>query len=320
MWLEEQSYSDSAETVREGIPVLERHGDDLGLARAWFLVGLFSFWDGTSGDEAFDRGLVYARRAHSGRDEAQILTWLLISSWFGPTPASTALARCRNVLEETSSRQVEAIARVEQGALLALSGRFDEARRSSQEGVAMLRELGLQILAAGMSQERCDIELLARDLPAAEAVLREACNALQELGEKGFLSLRAALLGLCLALQDRPDDAEPFLQLALEAWQDWSTRSCVHRARAATLLSQGSLGEAEDHARQAVAEIADRDNPNYKGDALAQLADVLRAAGKHDEAILVYSEALALYEQKENLVAAERVSRTIASVRAGTAT
>ena len=45
-------------------------------------------------------------------------------------------------------------------------------------------------------------------------MLREACKALEELGEKGFLSTRAACLGLCLALQDRPVEAEPFLELA----------------------------------------------------------------------------------------------------------
>jgi class 3 adenylate cyclase/tetratricopeptide (TPR) repeat protein len=320
MWFEEQSYPDRVAAVQEAIPILERHGDDLGLARAWFLIGLSSFWDGHSGDEAFDRGLACARRARSGRDEAQILNWLLISSWFGPTPAAVALARCREVLEETSSRQVEAIARVEQGALLALSGRFEEARQGWKEGVAMLQELGLQILAAGMSQERFDIELLAGDLPAAEAVLREACDALHKLGEKGFLSLRAALLGLCLALQDRPDEAEPFLQLALEAWQDETNHSVVHRARAATLLSQGSLGEAEEHARQAVAANAGRDYPNYVADALVQLADILHAAGKQGEAVAAYNEALGLYKQKENLVAADRVSRTLASLQAETTT
>jgi class 3 adenylate cyclase/tetratricopeptide (TPR) repeat protein len=318
MWLEQQNYRANVESIREAIPILEHHGDDLGLARAWFLVGLFNFWDGKSGDEAFDRALACARRARSGRDEAQILNWLLITSWFGPTPASVALARCRGVLAEGTSRQVEAVARVEQGALLALSGRFDEARRSWQEGVAMLEELGLRILAAGMSQERFDIELLADNLPAAEVVLREACDALQELGEKGFLSTRAVLLGLCLALQGRPDEAEPFLQLALEAWEDESVRGFVHRARAVTLLEKGSVAEAEQHARQAVAEISDRGLPNYGGDALAQLADVLRAAGKQDEAIAAYSEALALYEQKENLVAADRVSHTLASLPAAT--
>jgi class 3 adenylate cyclase/tetratricopeptide (TPR) repeat protein len=307
LWLEEQNYGNRVESVREAIPVLERHDDDLGLARAWFLVGLLSFWDGKPGDEAFERGLACARRACSGRDEAQILNWLLISSWYGPTPASVALARCRDVLEQTPSRQVEAVARVEQGALLALSGRFDDARRSWQEGVAMLEELGLPILAAGMSEERFDIELLAGDLPAAEAVLREACDALQKLGERGFLSTRAACLGLCLVLQDRPDEAQPYLRLSMELMPADRTNLClVHQAYAATLLSQGSLDEAEEHARQAFAEIADWGHLNFKGDALVQLADILRAAGKRQEAIATYSDAVRLYEQKQNLVAVER--------------
>ena len=90
----------------------------------------------------------------------------------------------------------------------------------------------------------------------------------------------------------------------------------VHMARAATLLSQGSLGAAEEHARQALAAIADWDHPNAKGDSLVLLADVLNAAGRADEAIAAYSEALALYEQKENLVAADRVSRSLASLEA----
>jgi tetratricopeptide (TPR) repeat protein len=322
LWLNERDLADQAGLVREAIPVLERHGDDLGLARAWFLVGLTSFWLGRSGDEAFARGVACARRARSGRDEAQILNWVLISSWFGPTPAREALARCRDVLEQTSSRQVEALARVEQGALLALSGRFGEARQSWQEGVAMLEELGLPIFAAGSSQERFDIERLAGDLPAAEAVLREACEVLQRLGEKGFLSTRAACLGLCLALQDRPADAEPFLELALEVMSNdsFDVINVVHMARAATHLSQGSLVEAEEHARQALAAIADWQMPNNVGGSLVLLADVLNAAGRADEAITAYSEALALYEQKENLVGAGRVSRSLALLQAETRT
>jgi class 3 adenylate cyclase/tetratricopeptide (TPR) repeat protein len=319
LWLNERDIGPSADLVREAIPVLERHRDDLGLTRAWFLVGLTSFWQGKSGDEAFTRGLACARRARSGRGGAQILNWLLVSSWYGPTPAREALARCRDVLEQTSSRQVEAIARVEQGALLSLSGRFDEARQSWQEGVAMAEELGLPLMVAGSSEELFDIERLAGDLPAAEAVLRRACEVLEEVGEKGFLSNRAACLGLCLVLQDRPDEAEPFLELAQRTMPNdgFDLLNLVHLARAATLLSQGSLSEAEEHARQALAAIADWDYPNFKGDSLVQLADILAAAGQQDEAIAAYSEALALYEQKENLVAAGRVEHALETLRAG---
>ena len=316
VWLNEREMAVHTELVLAAIPALERLGDELGLARAWFLVGLTSFWQGRSGDEAFARAVACARHAGSGRDEAQILIWMLISSWFGSMPAREALARCREVLEGASSRQVEAVARIEQGALLALSGSFDEARRSWQDGVAILEELGLPLLAAGMSQERFDIEWLAGDLAAAEAVLRQACDVLQKLGEKGFLSTRAGYLGLCLVMQGRPAEAEPFLELALEAMSDDSSDvvNIVELARAADFLLKGSLVEAEEHARKAVDAIAGWEMPKVRGDSLVVLGDVLAAAGRTEEGVAVYSEALALYEQKENLVGATRVSQSLAGL------
>ena len=319
MWLNEWNIATSGELARNAVPVLERHEDDLGLARAWLLVGLSDFWQGKSGasDEAFARGVACARRAHNRHDEGQILIWYLVSSWYGPTPAHEALERCRRVLEQTSSRQLEAVALTEQAALLALSGRFDEARESWEEGLAILEELGLPIFAAGMSQERFDIERLAGDLPAAEAALRKACRVLEELGEKGFLSTRAACLALCLALQDRPAEAEEFVELARQtmANDDWNTVNLIHMAQAAVHMSRGSLSEAEEHSREALAAAADTDMPNFKGDSLVQLADILAASGRPDEATAAYAEALELYEQKENLVAAERVGRAIEALR-----
>jgi tetratricopeptide (TPR) repeat protein len=320
LWLNEVDVAAGRELVHDAIPILERHGDDLGLAQAWFLVGLSSFWQGKSGEsgEAFARGVACARRAHSGRDEAQILIWYLISSWYGPTPAREALARCRDVLEQTSSRQVEAVALTEQAALLALSGRFDEARQSWQQGFAMLDELGLRIYSAGMSQERFDIERLAGDLPAAEAVLRDACDVLEQLGEKGFLCTRAACLGLCLALQGRPAEAEPFLELAQRTMTDDSADvlNLIHRARAAALVTRGSLSEAEQEARRAVASIADWDMPNDKGATLVQLAEILAKSKQTDEARAAYAEALKLFEHKENLVEARLVTQAVEALNA----
>jgi class 3 adenylate cyclase/tetratricopeptide (TPR) repeat protein len=319
LWLDDVWDAAASELVQAAIPVLGRHRDNLGLARAWLVVGMTEFWLGRSraADEAFARGLVCARDARSGRDEAQLLTWYLISAWFGPTPAREALERCDDVLERTSSKQVEAVARVEAGALLALSGRFDEARESWHDGVRMLGELGLPILAAGSSEEYFCIELLAGDLPAAEAVLREACETLEHVGEKGFLSTRAACLGLCLALQDRPAEAEPFLVKAegLIGSGGDDVLNLVNLARARISLACGALGEAEEQARVALAAIAHWDHSNIKGDSLVQLADVLQAAGRPDEAVAAYSEALALYEQKENLVAAARVGRALAELQ-----
>jgi class 3 adenylate cyclase len=320
MWTNDVEMAAGGELVREAITVLERHGDDLGRARAWHLVGLSDFWLGRPhADEAFSRALACARGAQSGRDEAEILSWYLISAYYGPTPASEALARCDEVIEQTSSRQLEAIARIERGGLLALSGLFDEARESWEDGMTILRELRLRLAAAGSSQERFNIESLAGDLPAAEAVLREACRDLEELDEKGFLSTRAACLGLCLVRQGRHAEAEPFLEQARQLMPKGGddVLNLIHIARAATALSEGSLDEAEDHARKALAAIVDWDMPETVGDSLVQLADVLRAAARPAEAAAAYSEALTLYERKENLVAANRVARSLASLQTG---
>jgi hypothetical protein len=51
------------------------------------------------------------------------------------------------------------------------------------------------------------------------------------------------------------------------------------------------------------------------GECLLDLADVLRAAGDHDEAGEAARAALALYEQKENVVEAGRAKDFIAELK-----
>ncbi len=302
---------EEARAVAErAIPVLERLGDDIGLARAWQLVALTSFWSGASraAEDAFAHAVDHARRSNSLREEAQALSWLLIATLFGPTPAEEGIRRCREIRERTSSRQVEAIALGEEGTLLAKSGRFDEARELWEQGAETLEELGLRILAAGTSQERFEIEILAGDIPAAEAELRKACAVLEQMGEKGFLSTRAALLACCLCMQGRLDEAEPFVDVALEtaSQDDWATFVFTHLAQAAVFAGRGALDEAERHAREAVGIVARTDYLETRAVALVGLADVLGVAGRSAEAVPLLEDAFALYEQKGNIVAAGR--------------
>jgi hypothetical protein len=56
---------------------------------------------------------------------------------------------------------------------------------------------------------------------------------------------------------------------------------------------------------------------NFQGEALCDLADVLEAAGRGEEAAGVLAEALDRYERKKNIPMARRVRDRLASLRAG---
>jgi Flp pilus assembly protein TadD len=87
----------------------------------------------------------------------------------------------------------------------------------------------------------------------------------------------------------------------------------VYPALRATMLARrGELEEAERLGREAVNWSQRTDFLNWRGDVLLDLAEVLRAAGKPDEARTAVEQALALYEQKGNVVSANAARRLLA--------
>jgi tetratricopeptide (TPR) repeat protein len=150
--------------------------------------------------------------------------------------------------------------------------------------------------------------MLAGDPAAAEVELRDACTVLEQLGEKGFLSTRAACLAHALCAQGRYEEAEPFIDLAADAGadDDWATQALWRSARAKVRARQGNFESALRLAREAVEVVAPTDWLNLRGDTIMDLAEVLELAGKTREAATWREQALALYERKGNLVSAER--------------
>jgi class 3 adenylate cyclase/tetratricopeptide (TPR) repeat protein len=313
------SQQQAAAVAEQAVEAFARLGDELGLARAWNLAAITRLWVGTTGaaEEAWLHAIDHARRAESLGEEAHALSWLLIGTWMGPTPVENGVRRCREILDHAPSRQVEAMALLEQGPLLAMCGRFSEARELFQRGEEIIEDLGLAILAAGLSQERFDIEMLAGDVEAAEVELRRACEILKQLGEKGFLSTRAALLAHALCAQGRYEEAGPFIEIAAEAGSedDRATQALWRAARAKVLARQGEIDEALRLAREAVALVAETDWLNTRGDALFDLAEVLDLAEKPDQAAARIAEALHLYERKGNIVAAGKARELLAELR-----
>jgi hypothetical protein len=76
--------------------------------------------------------------------------------------------------------------------------------------------------------------------------------------------------------------------------------------RAKVLARKGKPEKAERLARDAVALAADTDALTVHGDALMNLAEVLRLVDKEGEAIPIAEEARVLYEAKGNVVLAAK--------------
>ncbi len=314
------SFDQAVAVAEQATEALAQIGDELGLARAWNLVALTRFWLGSTAvaEEAWRSALEHARRARSSSEEAQARSWLLVGSWIGPAPIEDAILRCLEALSASPTRQVEAMALLEQGPLLAMRGDFAEAREMFGRGKEMLQDLGLAIAVAGASQECFDIEMLAGDPVAAEAELRGACTILERLGEKGFLSTRAALLAHALCAQGRYDEAERFIEVAAEAGaaDDRATQTLWRSARAKVTAAQGDFEAAERLVREAVEIVESTDWLNIRGDALVDLADVLRLAGRRAQARAALEEAIHLFDQKGNVVAGQRARVTLGELQA----
>jgi tetratricopeptide (TPR) repeat protein len=93
----------------------------------------------------------------------------------------------------------------------------------------------------------------------------------------------------------------------LAAGDDLITQAMWRGVRARAALRRGRAEEAESLAREAVALASRTDFVNHRADALADLGMVLRALGPNAGAQAAFDEALALYEGKGNVVAAERL-------------
>jgi hypothetical protein len=76
------------------------------------------------------------------------------------------------------------------------------------------------------------------------------------------------------------------------------------RVRAKVLAGRGEVAEAELLAREATALAARTDYLDGHAQATVDLAEVLRVAGRSEEATALALEAIRLYDQKGNVVAA----------------
>ena len=303
--------------VEQAIDVLAELHDELGLARAWDFRAWLHYGQGQSSaaQAAWERSIGHARRAGSRRDELAGLSWLASIALWGPAPRSHAVRRCEEILEEVHGDLAgRALVLGVLGCLHALEGKFDEARALIARREAIFEEVGLQHESARHAHAAAWVEMLAGDVATAERILRRGYETLERIGARTQLQVAASYLARAVALQQRWEEAER-LAAAVEPLDptgiaEIASARCTRGKAAANL---GRADEGERFAREGVAMVDRTDFLLDRADARMDLAEVLRLAGRTDEAARLLGEARRLHDEKGNAVSARRAEALLAA-------
>ena len=229
---------------------------------------------------------------------------------FGPRPADEALRTLDPLLPENPHPRLL----LNRALLLTMLARFEEADRIAHEAGERYREL--------TGDDRVDhyfgqIAATAGRHEDAAAHLHRYCDLAEARGLRSHLSTYAPLLGRSLCKLGRHDEAEPLARLGRELGdeQDAATQALWRQVQALVHAHRGQHTQAEQLAREAAAISERTDALNWQGDALCDLAEVLHAAGRSDEAAAALAQALERYEQKNNLAMSAQVRDRLAELQ-----
>jgi class 3 adenylate cyclase/tetratricopeptide (TPR) repeat protein len=311
------------EETREAAEVFREMGDNLGLARAFVLLGLVSWFElhFETAQSLFEQALEHATRGGSEGERLRALEWLITIEALGPRPAAEAIERCEEFLRQyPDNLWVESHALQALAALKAMRGDFDEARRLIARPMALAEDLGHVLRTAeGAITSGC-IELLAGDPVAAEASFRRACEVLEQIGEQNFLASVMVWRARAFYEQGRYAEAGEWVHRGetMAGPEDIEAQASLRTTRAKILARQADFDAAIRLAGEGSSLLADADTPESRGIVLTDLGEVLLLAGRGGDARKPLDEALAIYQAKGHLVGAEKARRLLAQVVAGT--
>jgi tetratricopeptide (TPR) repeat protein len=233
----------------------------------------------------------------------------------GSRPADEALEIVDRLLAETPSAWLQ----LHRAWLLAMLDRGDEARQIAEEANTRFRDQGDARWGEWILAE---ISTLAGDYDDASNRLRILCEWLETVEQLAFLESYLGRLGRTLCQLGRFDEAEQVLDRARaleeehdpamepESWHSW--RQVVARVYA----HRGELAEAERLARAAVALSERNDSLDVQCLTLWDLAEVLAAAQRPDEAADALEQALDRCRRKKNLALATQVLARLEALKA----
>ena len=292
--------------AQDAIRVFEASGDERGLARAWQVIASIE-WDlGQAGKQldALEHALDHAGRARASFETEEALFSVTSAIVRGPIPVPEAIARAEGIIGEfPDNRGMEAYMGHALAHLRARLGAFDAAREEVDRYRGFLLDTG-QLKAYWRAAEvGFDVEMLAGDVQAAADVAEEAHAKLSERGDRwpylcAFLAQARFGLG-------RYTEASEVAEIAA------SSANSIERALGLGVLArlrarEGDAAAAQEMIEEAVAIVERTDFLFDRGTVYLDRAEVMELLGRDEEARAARERALEMFEEKGDLVSADR--------------
>lgn len=316
-----QAFDEGEQAIR----VFSEVRDDLGLARAWRLIALANRFLGrqSARRSALERALVHVRRTSDRRTEAWIFDGLGGVHNYGPSHVSELLQFAEESLAWARANgqrfhEVHALAQGF-GRAHAMLGDFEAARRAVEDARSIVDDLGFVWHRAALASAAGFVELLAGNPEAAERELRsgyELVEPSQMTGSYFGMALRDELAEV-LYVREQYAEAKELSELSeRDAGEDDVQAQVLWRAvRAKLLAREGRLGRAEALARAAVGLAEQTEFVLVHANACRDLGEVLKLAGRPNDARPALEGALYLYRLKGDRVSAKRMRAALAELQ-----
>jgi class 3 adenylate cyclase/tetratricopeptide (TPR) repeat protein len=316
-----QRGADGAVTEAEGLvekvlSTAAHDDDDLVLAHVWGLQADLEGMRGRMGAalDAVDHGFRHGRACGSHQLQVQMAHHLAGAVVYGPVSVVEGRRRMAQLEEELGhDPAIQGITRHVRAHLDAREGHFEGATESLAAWRQHFREMGMERYFAITASCEWDIARLTGDVERGERELREGFAILERMGDRLILCTMAASLGEASLRRGDLDDADRYASLSQEYGDpdDYQNEASWRGVRARVLSARGRHDEAVTVAGEAVALAATTDEIEQEASNRDDLAHVLRAAGRPERAAAEAAAARALYERKGNIVAASRMSELI---------
>jgi tetratricopeptide (TPR) repeat protein len=222
----------------------------------------------------------------------------------GPTPVTEGIAKSEQFVRDfPGNRVVEAYLDHAIAHLRARLGEFDAAREASDRYRAFLLDTGQMIGYWRSAELRFDVEMLAGDTEAALAVADEGYSALLEKGDRW--PYLGAFVGQARLELGRMEEAAEVAEVAA------SSAIAVERALGLGVMARVRAREGDGVAAEKLIseaiEIVERTDFLFdRGTVQLDLAEVMELLGHDEKARGARERALAMFEEKGDLVSAAR--------------